>query len=120
MIKNIYLSTFILFIFSCNNPVFIEKPKLVESVDISILNYGIDKVLIYKSESNATTNESIQLRVKKDKEERIIKFYERYDMVIDYKLEGSLLNLILQDTSGVRNKIDTIFFNLSELSNYIK
>jgi hypothetical protein len=35
-------------------------------------------------------------------------------------LEGTLLNLILQDTSGVRNKIDTIFFNLSELSNYIK
>ena len=99
----------------CNSSMFDQKPKLIDSLDISNLSYDIDKILIYKSESNATTNESIQLRVKENKEEKVIKYFERYDLIIGKKLEGNTLNLILQDTSGYKNRIDTVVFNLDEL-----
>lgn len=100
---------------SCNDSIFTEKPKKVQDIDISKLNYGYTNIMIYKSESNATTNESIQLRVNDDNNEKVVKFYERYDVVLGHILEGSSLKLILQDTSGIKSRVDTVVFDLSTL-----
>lgn len=101
---------------SCNDALFLEEPIMVKDIDISKLDYGYSNIMVYKSISNATTNESIQLRVKKDDgDEKVVMVYERYDMVISHVLEGISLRLILQDTSGVGIIIDTISFDLSSL-----
>ncbi len=106
---------FLILTASCNNRIFNEKPKKIRDIDISKLNYGYTNILVYKSESNATTNESIQLRVNDDNNEKVVKFYERYDVVLNHILEGGSLKLILQDTSGINSRVDTVVFDLSTL-----
>ena len=58
----LYLLT--IFIYSCNqNPIFNERPYIVNEIDIGHLSEKYHKAIIYKSESNATVNESILLDI---------------------------------------------------------
>jgi hypothetical protein len=107
--KKTALYLLVVLIFSCNqNPIFNEKPLRVNEIDISEINNKYHKAIIYKSESNATVNESLQVRIADEKGERTLKIFEKYDLLKHYYFRDSLLYLVIEDTTGFLIKTDTV------------
>ncbi len=96
---------------SCKNGFISDMP-----VKIGVIEYNDKKVFIYKSLSNATVEESIQLRTSEDSlnSKRV---FERYDDVVDFTVIDDSLKLILKDTSGYKVKVDTFNISISSLWN---
>lgn len=111
----------IIFLVSCNSAsnIFSEQPIKVKKINLEYPS--LKEITIYKSFSNAVTNESIQIRAKnKNGNEIIVKVFERYDELVHQTVENNTLHLILSDTSGYSNKIDTFQIKISELAEKIK
>jgi hypothetical protein len=114
--KYLFLLTFVLCLtLSCYHPgtIFTEQPQVIGSIETNIVD--LPNVFIYKSLSNATVNESIQIRAKYKDSEKILRIYERYDELVSYNFFEDKLTLILSDTSGFKPIIDTIIVEISTL-----
>lgn len=98
--------TFSLCVLGCDFNVFSEKPKKVKE-----FSYNGNRVYIYKSVSNATTEESIQLRTSIDSvnSKRVFK---GYDILLSSVLQEDVLTLVMKDTSGREEQIDTFQIKL--------
>lgn len=114
--KKMVLYLLTIFIYSCNqNPIFNERPYIVNEIDIGHLSEKYHKAIIYKSESNATVNESLQVRVADGKGERTLQVFEKYDLLKSYYFRDTVLCLIIEDTSGYLIKTDTVFIDCKSL-----
>lgn len=106
----ILISIFVLLLSAgCKDGFISDKPYKIAEIP---LDEG--KILIYKSPSNATVQESIQIRTSDDtvNSKRV---FMRYDVLQEYKLTNDRLDLILQDTSGFTVKTDTFSIELQSL-----
>jgi hypothetical protein len=68
------------------------------------------KIGVFYLPSNASSQSYIQIRRSENGE--VLKNYERYNFVNDYKLFNDTLSLVLSDTSFVKRKADTLFFKI--------
>lgn len=106
----ILISIFILLLSKgCIDGFISDKPYIIAEISVDE-----GKILIYKSPSNATVQESIQIRTSDDtvNSKRI---FMRYDILQEYKLSNDSLELILQDTSGFNVKTDTFTVEIESL-----
>ena len=104
----IVLVSLIYFIYSLSNfQIFDVEVKKITDIDLVDKPY---KLGIYYVPSNASSQCNIQIReIKKDS---VLKFYERYNFLKEYKIINDTLILLLSDTSLNSNKTDTLFFKL--------
>ena len=91
---------------------FTDKPIKIDEIDLTMMGY--EKIYIYKSFSNATVNESIQIRTSGDSVNSKMVF-ENYDTLLLRKIIKNQLVLILMDTGGKRSQIDTFHIHLDSI-----
>lgn len=96
-------------IVSCKNDFLSDKPIKIAEIEVHQKS-----ILIYKSFSNATVEESIQIRTSMDSLNSK-KVYKRYDILVDYSINAEDLELVLKDTSGRKVKVDTFIVDVSTL-----
>jgi hypothetical protein len=74
-----------------------------------------DKIYrLYYIPSNATSQSYIQVRRVLDNSEDVVKSFERYNYVNDYRLMNDTLRLILSDTISYAPRADTLFVELKD------
>lgn len=91
---------------------FDENPVKLEEIDLKDKGYG--KIFLYKSFSNATVSESIQIRTQNDSINAKI-IFERYDTILGRKIIEDQLVLTLKDSKGIRSEIDTFVISLDSI-----
>ncbi len=89
---------------------FNDEIKVVQEIKVPHKNYLLK---VYYMPSNATTESSIQVRKIENNVEEVLKGYERFNYLNNYKItEGDTLNLSISDTSNVSAPIEEVKFKL--------
>jgi hypothetical protein len=78
--------------------IFDNKIKVIQEIKIPNKNYSLK---VYYIPSNATTESYIQVRKMENNVEEILKSYERFSYLNNYKIIGDTLSLSISDTSNV-------------------
>lgn len=88
---------------------FEEDNVKLKVIDVSDRKY---KLNLYYIPANATNQSYIQVSKEAAGEENVMKSYERYNYLVSCTINEGYLKLILNDTSFVNRKADTILLKL--------
>jgi hypothetical protein len=98
------LALAVLFIVQTNFKLFDEEPTEITQFKFKTSTFGI-----YHIPSNATLQEYIQVRkIFSKRNFEVLNSFERYQVLISYKLIKDSLQLILSDTASYRPRQDTL------------
>lgn len=86
--------------------IFDDEIEVIRIIKVPKKNYTIKIVHI---PSNASSQSYIQVRIMENDKERVVKNYERYDRLVNYKINGDTLLLEINN-STLNNSVVKKFF----------